>query len=174
MPNPVGCLYFSYRPMRLHCGYSWIKAYFKLVAELYRSSFVVSFFVLTYFLNRPCVYCSILLFILFISSCYWSDQCFFDIYSNWFEPRYLSPPLADPSSQFLQPAPIGNDTSDDVSFVVQAINDTATALAGGALEELKRRASAKPEWTGVGMEWIRSWLGAREWRLPCLDVYIRL
>ena len=58
--------------------------------------------------------------------------------------------------------------------MVAAINQTATALAGAAVEEIKRRVDIRPEWTGIGVEWIRSWLGAREWRLPCLDVYIRL
>jgi hypothetical protein len=31
---------------------------------------------LTYILNRPCVYCSFLLVILFASSCHWSGRCF--------------------------------------------------------------------------------------------------
>ena len=67
-----------------------------------------------------------------------------------------------------------NQTAEEMSFLASAINDTGAALAGAAMEELKRRMAPKAEWTGIGMEWIRSWLGAREWRLPCLDVYIRL
>src|ERR1700709_2546765 len=35
--------------------------------------------VLTYILNRPCIYCSLLLVILFASSCHWSNRCFFDL-----------------------------------------------------------------------------------------------
>ena len=31
-----------------------------------------------------------------------------------------------------------------------------------------------PEWTGLGLEWLRSLLGKREWTLPCVDVKIRL
>lgn len=137
--------------------------------------FVVTFFLLTYFLNRPCVYCSVLLLILFISSCYWSDHCFFDIHSNWFEPRHISSPLPNQLPQFQEYlAGAGGYNSGEASFLASAINQTASALAGAAVEELKRRIEITPEWTGIGLEWIRSWLGAREWRLPCLGVYIRL
>ena len=132
---------------------------------------MVSFFLLTYFLNRPCVYCSILLLILFISSCYWSDQCFFDIHSNWFEPRYLSVTIPNPFPQAGLP---NSDEPKDSSFITTAINETGAALAGAAVAELQRRLAPRVEWTGIGLEWIRSWLGAREWRVPCLDVYIRL
>lgn len=137
--------------------------------------FIVSFFFLTYFLNRPCVYCSVLLLILFVSSCYWSDHCFFDIHSNWFEPRHLSSPLPNPLTQASEwSRATGWYSATETSFLATAINQTTTALAGAAVEELKRRVDIRPEWTGIGVEWIRSWLGAREWRLPCLDVYIRL
>lgn len=69
---------------------------------------------------------------------------------------------------------VGGYNSGEASFLASAINQTASALAGAAVEELKRRIEITPEWTGIGLEWVRSWLGAREWRLPCLDVYIRL
>lgn len=51
------------------------------------------------------------------------------------------------------------------------INTTANALVGAAADQV---AQAKTEWTGIGMEWLRSLLGKREWRIDCLDVYIRL
>lgn len=60
---------------------------------------------------------------------------------------------------------------------------TVTAVAGALVEEAKRRvlgeaASATTahdrEWTGLGLEWLRSLLGRREWRVPCVDVVIRL
>jgi len=54
---------------------------------------------------------------------------------------------------------------------VEVLNTTASALAGAAAEELARR---RAEWTGLGMEWLRSLLGKREWRIDCMDVYIRL
>ena len=136
-------------------------------------AFIFLFFVCTYFLNRPCVYCSVLLLILFATSCYWSDQCFFDFSSNWFEPR---PPLS--STGACPNNNNHNDTSisDDVvsglnATALEMLNTTANALAGAAADELVRR---KAEWTGIGVEWLRSLLGRREWRIECMDLYIRL
>lgn len=59
--------------------------------------------------------------------------------------------------------------------MVSAVNETASALAGAALEETKRRMSIQPtEWSGAGAAWMRSWLGQKQWRVPCVDVYVRL
>lgn len=133
--------------------------------------FIFLFFVCTYFLNRPCVYCSFLLLILFASSCHWSDHCFFDFSSNWFEPRQPSSSLPP---EIINSSALSNETLEQVSIYVGALNNTAAALAGAALEEAKRRLAMRTEWSGIGVEWLRSLLGRREWRLPCVDVYIRL
>ena len=123
-------------------------------------AFIFLFFVCTYFLNRPCVYCSFLLLILFLTSCNWSDRCFFDFGSNWFQPR----PAASQTAI--------EDADDAATAVaVEMLNSTAAALAGAAADHVAR---ARAEWTGLGMEWLRSLLGRREWRIECLDVYIRL
>ena len=126
--------------------------------------FIFLFFVCTYFLNRPCVYCSILLLILFASSCHWSDHCFFDFSSNWFEPRPQAPNTTSESSPVL----------DQISVYTGALNNTAAALTGAALEEGKRRLAMRAEWTGLGVEWLRSLLGKREWKIPCVEVTVRL
>jgi hypothetical protein len=55
--------------------------------------------------------------------------------------------------------------------VADVLGTTAGALAGLASDQLAR---ARTEWTGLGVEWLRSLLGRREWRIECLDVYIRL
>lgn len=153
----------------MFCLRSWLPLLF--IPTNASPIFIFSFFVCTYFLNRPCVYCSFLLLILFASSCHWSDHCFFDFSSNWFEPRKqsgaLSPEIVNSSSA------LSNQTLEQFSIYVGALNNTAAALAGTALEEAKRRV-ARTEWTGIGVEWLRSLLGRREWRLPCVDVYIRL
>ena len=132
-------------------------------------SFVLSFFILTYLLNRPCVYCSILLLILFASSCYWSDRCFFDLNSNWFEPRSTPSESADQARNCAW----STGTEED-SLVLAAFNETAIALGSAAAGELRRRITTKPDWTGVGWQWAKGWIISREWRVPCLDVNIRL
>lgn len=134
----------------------------------------------TYFLNRPCVYCSFLLLILFMTSCNWSDRCFFDFSSNWFQPRpgsvsYLSGHAADHNaSSILDSVSLENITATANATALVArdmLNTTANALLGQAADQV---AQARSEWTGVGMEWLRNVLGKREWRIDCLDVYIRL
>ncbi|KAH8820558.1 bladder cancer-related protein BC10-domain-containing protein [Xylogone sp. PMI_703] len=167
----------------MFCLRSWLPLLF--IPTNASPMFIFLFFICTYFLNRPCVYCSFLLLILFASSCHWSDHCFFDFSSNWFEPRYSY------SSSYLQSSASaaavggsgnatagGNDfnyTSEYLSMVLGTFNQTAVAIAGSALDEARRRvAGSRPEWTGIGVEWLRSLLGKREWRVPCVDVYIRL
>jgi len=124
--------------------------------------FIFLFFSCTYFLNRPCIYCSLLLLILFASSCQWADQCFFDFGSNWFQPRHIS---------YNTPV---NGTNVTAAIYADALQSTASALTGAALEEAKLRLAQKAEWTGIGVEWLRSLLGKREWRIPHMDVYVRL
>ncbi|KAL2066607.1 hypothetical protein VTL71DRAFT_2678 [Oculimacula yallundae] len=151
----------------MFCLRSWLPLLF--IPTNASPIFIFLFFVCTYFLNRPCVYCSFLLLILFASSCHWSDHCFFDFSSNWFEPRQSSALSAEMINSTLP-----NQTMDQLSMYVGAFNNTAVALAGTALEEAKRQLALRTEWTGIGVEWLRSLLGRREWRVPCVDVYVRL
>ena len=131
-------------------------------------AFIFLFFVCTYFLNRPCVYCSVLLLILFATSCYWSDQCFFDFSSNWFEPRPQSTTPTCPAANASIPEEVVSGFN---ATALEMFNTTASALVGAVAEDLARR---KAEWTGIGVEWLRSLLGRREWRIECMDLYIRL
>ncbi|PFH62132.1 hypothetical protein XA68_14971 [Ophiocordyceps unilateralis] len=141
----------------MFCLRSWLPLLF--IPTNASPAFIFLFFVCTYFLNRPCVYCSILLLILFLTSCNWSDHCFFDFRSNWFLPRpNVTTGLDDDGSVF-------NAT------VVEMLTSTAKAIASAAADDI---ASRRAEWTGLGMEWLRSLLGRREWRVDCMDIYIRL
>ncbi|KAJ5216915.1 hypothetical protein N7468_009923 [Penicillium chermesinum] len=73
------------------------------------------------------------------------------------------------------PAPIPGDSL--TGFAFDTFNSTAQTLAGAAFNNIQEQLGleAKPEeWTGVGLEWLRSLLGRREWTLPCVEVKIRL
>lgn len=140
----------------------------------------------TYFLHRPCVYCSILLIILFLTSCNWSDRCFFDFSSNWFLPR---PSTTDAAAAVNGSCPAYNSNNasmssptdlltgaSDPSFnatVFQMLNVTARGLVSAAADKYVPVGS-RPEWTGLGLGWLRNLLGQREWRIECMDLYIRL
>lgn len=54
------------------------------------------------------------------------------------------------------------------------VNDTAKALGVIAFQEAQKALPGRPEWTGIGVGWLRSLLGRREWTLPCVDVKVRL
>ncbi|KAK5992053.1 hypothetical protein PT974_05449 [Cladobotryum mycophilum] len=151
----------------MFCLRSWLPLLF--IPTNASPAFIFLFFICSYFLNRPCVYCSVLLLILFLTSCNWSDRCFFDFSSNWFLPR----PAAI-TTQLLSPAAahdahVHADTFN--STVADMLNTTARTLVGAAAEEV---AALRSEWTGLGVEWLRTLLGKREWRIDCMDIYIRL
>ncbi|KAK3684082.1 bladder cancer-related protein BC10-domain-containing protein [Podospora appendiculata] len=163
----------------MFCLRSWLPLLF--IPTNASPSFIFLFFLCTYFLNRPCVYCSFLLLILFLTSCNWSDRCFFDFGSNWFEPRpggsflYLPVPGWKDSDGTLTTTANLTATEDlnatATAVVAEMLNTTVGALATAATEQLAR---SRVEWTGLGLEWVRSLLGRREWRIDCLDLNIRL
>jgi Bladder cancer-related protein BC10 len=152
----------------------------------------------TYFLNRPCIYCSLLLLILFASSCHWSGRCFVDFstssennYAEWFTPRIYTIRYKDNSvggggddgSSKLgeDGALVSGHDAGMTDFVVAAVNQTLSALAGAAVQEARRRletgalaSNILPESAGIGLGWLRSLLGRSEWTVPCLDVKVKL
>jgi hypothetical protein len=57
------------------------------------------------------------------------------------------------------------------STAFEMVNTTLTAIVKSAREDLEAR---RAEWSGLGIEWLRNLLGKREWRIDCMDIYIRL
>ncbi|PLB45419.1 hypothetical protein P170DRAFT_478385 [Aspergillus steynii IBT 23096] len=182
----------------MFCLRSWLPLLF--IPTNASPLFIISFVTLTYVLHRPCIYCSALLLILFISSCHWSDRCFFDLRGDWFAPRFTTtsgtvlPAGSDlHSSSFYSPANASMLAPSETlaEYVWDTVNTTTKALAGAVVDEAQRRLALngtsaaadaaggmsdlrQDEWTGIGLEWLRSLLGRREWTLPCVDVKIRL
>ncbi|KAH7213666.1 bladder cancer-related protein BC10-domain-containing protein [Fusarium oxysporum] len=143
----------------MFCLRSWLPLLF--IPTNASPAFIFLFFICTYFLNRPCVYCSILLLILFLTSCNWSDRCFFDLGSNWFLPR---PTVPSEDVAFTSP-------SGDLAFnstVLDMANTTVAAIIKSASDDLAVR---RAEWSGLGIEWLRNLLGKREWRIDCHAKY---
>ncbi|POS76282.1 hypothetical protein DHEL01_v205320 [Diaporthe helianthi] len=174
----------------MFCLRSWLPLLF--IPTNASPAFIFLFFVCTYFLNRPCIYCSFLLLILFMTSCNWSDRCFFDFSSNWFQPRPGVSYFTDGTASFTcgeaggcadgsggggggaALSAVENLTATvNATYLVakDTVNATASAMMGTAADHV---AQARSEWTGIGIEWLRNLLGKREWRIDCLDVYIRL
>ncbi|KAI9689452.1 MAG: hypothetical protein M1822_010103 [Bathelium mastoideum] len=155
--------------------------------------YLLLFITATYFLNRPCVYCSLLLAILVLAV--------FDFRGDWFEVRSslptspFSPAKGSSSSSSLSSAlsslqhnatagtegtglvPDSVTLAETVGMVASAVADTASSLAAAAAENVKRRvvgSSAAAGVAGAGAEGLKTVFGKREWRVPCLDILIRL
>jgi hypothetical protein len=111
----------------------------------------------TYWLQRPCVYCSILLFVLVFS--------LFDFHADWFEPRWSSgliTPSETASSYFSGNATITETLMETAGMAVTAINGTGGSFASAAIEG------------GSGFELARGFLEKKQFRIPCVDVVVRL
>lgn len=155
---------------------------------------LITLLVLTTILNKPCSYCSILLVILFASSCRWSDRCFINLsqygdesssIASWFVPRlYATSPgsAADTAAS----SPVNGSSSDVGGFLLNVTSSTVSGLIGAVkgsavdvVEETRRRlnataasnisAQADP---GIGAQWLRQLLGRSEWTLPCVGVKV--
>jgi len=150
----------------MFCLRSWIPILFFLTNA--SPIYLVLFISATYILNRPCVYCSLLLAVLVIS--------LFDFNSSWYEPRYTqSNPL------FTMPNPPSKGTSmvpaavmDTLELVGSVVNSTAASVVGSVVGSLKlRNASAITNNNSAVLEWVKSLL-RKEWRISCFDVVLRL
>ncbi|KAF2232064.1 hypothetical protein EV356DRAFT_505666 [Viridothelium virens] len=170
----------------MFCLRSWIPILFFLSTNA-PPIYLLLFLTVTYFLNRPCVYCSLLLAILVLS--------LFDFRADWFEPRSSLPhspfspsksSLSSASSCVPGNATQGGDTTggrtaqdnevETLSLVVSAVVDTASSLAAAVVEGLKKRTVGEGGngVAGASTEGLRALWGKREWRVPCLDILLRL
>jgi hypothetical protein len=125
--------------------------------------YLILFISTTYFLNRPCVYCSLLLFILVVA--------LFDFHTPWFE----SPLPAEAAAELAVngTTPFRDSMFETVTVFAEAANHTAQALFKTAVDGLRER--TVPSGNGsAGYEWMKGLVGKKEWRIPCLDVLIRL
>ncbi|OSS48099.1 hypothetical protein B5807_06450 [Epicoccum nigrum] len=137
----------------MFCLRSWIPVLFFLLRTNASPVYLVLFISATYFLNRPCVYCSLLLFILVVALC--------DFHTPWFDP-----PLSD------TPALAVNETTpllESAGVYAQAAANTAQDLIKSTVDNVRGKASA-----GAMNEWVKGLLGKKEWKIQCLDVLIRI
>ncbi|OQV08797.1 hypothetical protein CLAIMM_13017 [Cladophialophora immunda] len=106
--------------------------------------------VLTYLLNRPCIYCSFLLIILFASSCHWSNRCFIDLpiltsqhpdggelssyetIAAWFTPRLYTTDFSGNLGNMTGQASNGAAASEMGGFLTDVARTTVAGLANAA------------------------------------------
>lgn len=134
----------------------------------------------TYFLNRPCLYCSLLLIILFATSCHWSQRCLIDFsyvpiseggsgYATWFIPRL------ETMDERSWNSTSGIVNSEHVVWAASWLAQRAMEGVGAATERLKRDTAAS-----LSSGYILSFtehvqeLFRRGWVIRCLDTRIVL
>ena len=138
---------------------------------------------LTYFLHRPCIYCSALLLILFLTSCNWSDRCFFDLGGDWLSPRFNPDVLT--TTTFPSNSTTSNSSNGSITalaeYAVETAGVTTKIIASSVAGEAGKLLSSSSvssrndgEWIGLGAGWLRSLLGWNEWTVPCVNVKVRL
>ncbi|KAF2811701.1 uncharacterized protein BDZ99DRAFT_487334 [Mytilinidion resinicola] len=149
----------------MFCLRSWIPILFFLHRTSASPVYLVLFVSATYFLNRPCVYCSLLLAILVVS--------LFDFHTAWFEPQL---PAEDASSDPRNTTmPLRDPLVETASILASAVNSTATTVIKAAADTLRKKAPPVPQISGgAGFEWAKGLVGKKEWRIPCLDVLVRI
>lgn len=67
-----------------------------------------------------------------------------------------------------------NATLEHVSAAVSAINSTLSSVAQSALQGFKRKPEVNLEEPISVAAWLKELLGKKEWRIPCIDVAVRL
>ncbi|KAF2033492.1 hypothetical protein EK21DRAFT_58619 [Setomelanomma holmii] len=145
----------------MFCLRSWIPVLFFLLRTHASPVYLVLFISATYFLNRPCVYCSLLLFILVVA--------LFDFHTPWFDP-----PLTPDTAEYALNGTTSLQDSiiETAGIVAQAANYTAQALVKSAVDNVRGKVGQTN--SGKEYEWVRGLLGKKEWKIQCLDVLIRV
>lgn len=128
--------------------------------------YLLLFLSATYFLNRPCVYCSLLLAVLVFA--------LFDFKADWFEPRHLSSANNSLPRQLESTTACQHILHTGASLALSALNATTSAFLNATSGQLGKRLRPKPDWSGMGLEWAKGLSGRRELRVPCINAIIRL
>ncbi|KAF2755164.1 hypothetical protein EJ05DRAFT_478968 [Pseudovirgaria hyperparasitica] len=142
----------------MFCLRSWIPILFFLSVSNASPIYLILFVVTTYLLNRPCVYCSLLLGVLVLA--------LFDFSTDWFAPSFSASTVLAPASNSSNTSYV-EDASALVRHVTEGVRGRLTAGGGAGTGGEGKGAT----WIG---EWVRNVVTRKEWRVPCLDVVVRL
>ena len=166
----------------MFCLRSWIPILFFLYAarfsvetrilthyESYNNAspaFLVIFLSTTYFLNRPCVYCSLLLAILVMA--------LFDFNGDWFIRPHERLALAGTANETAVATSMSDKIGESMGMLMDAVNINAGAIANVTMSRDTPKTSDKGLWGAFGMGWLRQAIAQGELRVDCLNTVIRL
>lgn len=64
---------------------------------------------------------------------------------------------------------------ESASIAASILNSTAASVVQGAVEAAKRKLNVEAQIPQISAaEWLKELLGRKEWRIPCIDVAVRL
>lgn len=118
-------------------------------------------------LSRPCVYCTLLLTVLIVS--------LFDFSGDWFAPRWPGDHIS--ITETIGSALSGNATVTEVLGQTAGAVMSAMNSSGAVLEGVKRKigmGSSEVAAGGDSFEWLRILAEKKAFRIPCVDVMVRL
>ncbi|KAK4631142.1 hypothetical protein CLAFUW4_03298 [Fulvia fulva] len=163
----------------MFCLRSWVLLLVCLINQ--SPLYILLFLSANYVLQRPCVYCSILLFVLVFS--------LFDFSADIFEPRWNENAFTTMSKTATSVLG-GNATFTEAvletaSLALSAVNGTGGSIASATIDGLRQRlmaeaapvvsATASSTMNGTnGFVWLRTLTDKFQFRIPCLDVVVRL
>ncbi|KAK9476287.1 hypothetical protein V1514DRAFT_337403 [Lipomyces japonicus] len=125
--------------------------------------FLAVFLLSLFVRHRPCPYCSILLFALFSTTCYFNDYCFFDLNNgNLFLPR-----LFLPKELGSKPLVVYDALADRAIFTMAWIKRS--------MVDNVNPASLQPAASAIANSTISAAANSfREFKLPCVQIKVRL
>lgn len=122
--------------------------------------YLVLFVSAMYYLHRPCLYCSLLLTVLIISV--------YDFHNNWFEPQ------PDAASSLNAGNSTTSAVGESIAVATSALQSAAASVAQSVTEGFARKTGVDIQPQLSAAEWLKEVFGKKEWRIPCIDVAVRL
>lgn len=130
--------------------------------------YLLLFLSATYILQRPCVYCSLLLAILIL--------VLFDFNKNWFEPQLETSPTEMTSPHTNTTSAVQDVLQDSLTMATTILNGTAGVVADAVATSFTKTTTEESSttWALLGGEWLKTIFDKRELRIPCVNAVLRL
>lgn len=140
-----------------------------LMADSYNNAspmFLILFLSTNYFLNRPCVYCSLLLAVLVVA--------LFDFNVDWFASPWERIQESYAANQTQKLSTFSRTFGKSASLLASAANTTAEAVLNLAATRSAAKATERSLWSLIGLNWLKEAIADGELRIDCLNAVIRM
>lgn len=115
-----------------------------------------------YTLTRPCLYCTILVSVLLIT--------LYDWQVDWFLPRI---DIFAPDNRYLDTKTLAEGDGNGTIEALESLSAVTAKVGSETIQGLRHRLGSGPTRMLSGADWLKQFMGRREWRIRCLDIAIR-